>query len=193
MIRRVFLLFFFSLSASLFAQHLNWDNQRNGDSLDIVDLTTSVNYGFSDVDSLRQPIDVIVLHSSYYVGRDTFSLKGVMRQYQRYGVSPHYIVDRSGTVYRTVPEEYVAYHAGVSQLSGTDRTGMNYCSIGIEIINTPSQPPTPDQYEALALLVKDIRLRHDIKYIVGHADVAPGRKSDPWGFDWVRFRRLIGE
>ena len=191
--RCILLTLFFLIETSLWAQHLNWSNHKAEEPLNVVDLTSSVNYGFSDVDSLRQPIDVIVLHSSYCVGQDTFSLQGVMRQYQRYGVSPHYIVDRNGIIYRTVPEEYVAYHAGISQLPGTERTGMNYCSIGIEIINTPSQPPTDMQYRSLALLVKDIRRRYEIGYIVGHADVAPGRKTDPWAFDWSRFRQMLEE
>ncbi len=166
--------------------------QTKKDSLlNVIDLTNKVNYGHR-IESGRL-IDIIVIHSSYYVNPDSFSVAGVMQQYKQYGVSPHYIVDRKGNVYLTVAEKNVAFHAGASQLPGTNRTALNTNSIGIEILDTPTNPPSEIELEALVRLVKDIKARNPIKYVVRHSDIAPGRKTDPWAFPWERFLKMLGE
>ncbi len=144
--------------------------------------------GYHHVDTTRN-IDVIIIHSSYYYNsRDTFSVKGVLSEYRHYHVSAHYLIDRKGTVYNLVDENDVSYQAGESRLpADPSREHLNGCSIGIEVICSPKHGPTSEQYDALVKLVDDIRARRHINYIYRHSDVSPGRKDDPWAFDWEGF------
>ncbi|EKD58435.1 MAG: hypothetical protein ACD_56C00125G0001 [uncultured bacterium] len=48
---------------------------------------------------------------------------------------------------------------------------------------------TSDQYDALNQLIASLKKKYSIKYILGHDDIAPGRKTDPWGIDWDRVRK----
>ena len=104
-------------------------------------------------------------------------------------VSSHYLVnDNPPTIYRLVDENRRAYHAGVSYWKGS--TQLNASSIGIEIVNrgyddTPTGRLWYDypqaQIDAVIALVKKIVKEHQIKpeRILGHSDIAPGRKVDP--------------
>ncbi len=157
----------------------------------IDDRTKSINFGFRPV--AKRDIDVVVIHSTYYLGPDSFNIEGVLKQFKRYDVCSHYIVGRDGTIYKTVAENNVAYHAGVSTLPGTNRKNCNSFSIGIEVICSPSQGPTDEQYNSLVALVKDIKTRYTINYVVRHSDIAPGRKTDPWRFDWKGFNQRLRE
>ncbi|MHC5109528.1 MAG: N-acetylmuramoyl-L-alanine amidase [Planctomycetota bacterium] len=114
-----------------------------------------------------------------------------------YDVASHYMIQRDGTVYRLVDESYIAYHAGPGRMPeqfGDDRTGLNDFSLGIELVSTgedadESPAYTEQQYAALRRLIADILGRHDIRYIVGHDEVAGDRGHDPGsGFDWSRVR-----
>jgi N-acetylmuramoyl-L-alanine amidase len=106
-------------------------------------------------------------------------------------VSAHYVVEEDGRVFRLVPEERRAWHAGVSFWRG--RRNVNGDSIGIEIVNPGHEwgyRTFPDaQVAAVTALVADIRTRWSIedRDIVGHSDVAPARKDDPGElFPWKR-------
>lgn len=107
-------------------------------------------------------------------------------------VSSHYLVDTDGTIYRLVPEEKRAWHAGVSSWRG--HTQLNSASIGIEIVNRGDasgewQDYPPAQMDAVMQLVQWIVKRHDVKpeRVVGHSDIAPQRKVDPGPrFPWKR-------
>jgi hypothetical protein len=144
-----------------------------------------VDFGYA-VPSKRRTIDTIVLHSSYdALGSDPYSIKGIIKEYEEYGVSAHYLIGRDGAVYRLVAEENVSYHAGVSKVPD-GRTNVNDFSIGIELVNTTTGKYTDDQYEALKALLASLKKKYDIKYILGHSDIAPDRKTDPWNFDWKR-------
>lgn len=98
-------------------------------------------------------------------------------------VSSHYLVEEDGRVFRLVPEERRAWHAGVSFWKG--ESDINGRSIGIEIVNPGHEfgyrafPAA--QIAAVIELVADIRTRWSIEdsRILGHSDVAPGRKIDP--------------
>ncbi|MCY7387590.1 MAG: N-acetylmuramoyl-L-alanine amidase [Burkholderiales bacterium] len=104
-------------------------------------------------------------------------------------VSSHYLVNNSPpTIYQLVDENRRAYHAGVSYWKGA--THLNASSIGIEIVNrgydeTPNGRVWYDypqaQIDQVIALVKKIVKEHDIKpeRILGHSDIAPGRKVDP--------------
>lgn len=155
----------------------------------MTDITSKVNFGSKE--SGNRTVDIIVVHSTYYVNTDSFSVMGVLSQFKANNVCSHYIIDRTGQIYKTVNEDRIAFHAGISKLPKTDRTNLNTSSIGIEIVNTPHTPPTDAQIQSLVYLVQDIKRRHPIKYVVRHSDIAPGRKTDPWLFPWEVFLKLI--
>jgi AmpD protein len=98
-------------------------------------------------------------------------------------VSAHFFIRRDGEVIQFVPCLERAWHAGVSCWQGRDR--CNDFSLGIELEGDDDSPFTAEQYRTLKRLIAILRSRFPIKAIVGHADIAPGRKTDPgpW-FDW---------
>jgi len=109
-------------------------------------------------------------------------------------VSCHYVVEEDGTITRLVSEEMRAWHAGVSRWG--DLEDINSHSIGIEIVNQGhwlSYSPFPaPQMDRVVELAKGICSRWNIpKYrVLGHSDVAPGRKVDPGEkFDWQRLAK----
>lgn len=139
--------------------------------------------------SSGRKIDTVILHSSYNsLGGDKYSVSKIVDIYESYGVSAHYIIDRQGKIYRLVEEKNVSYHAGVSRVPD-GRTNVNDFSIGIEIVNDDKGDEYTDaQYKAVRALVDDLKQRYSVKYVLGHDDIAPGRKSDPWNFDWDKLR-----
>lgn len=131
-------------------------------------------------------IDTIIIHSSYdALGDDPYSISGIIQEYKDYGVSAHYLIDRDGTIYQLVREKDIAYHAGVSSVPD-GRTGVNAFSVGIELVNTKTDKFTASQYNALNNLIGELKSRYDIKYILGHNQIAPERKDDPWNLDWSK-------
>lgn len=159
------------------------DEKKN--ALTIVDKLVS--FGFS-VPSKNRTIDTIVIHSSYdLIGSEEYSVSGTIKEYEGYGVSPHYLIDRQGTIYRLVDDANIAYHAGESQMPD-GRTGVNAFSIGVEILNTEQDHYTDKQYQSTKDLIVYLKERHPIKFVVGHNDIAPGRKTDPWNFDWKKLK-----
>ena len=108
-------------------------------------------------------------------------------------VSSHCLIKRTGEVVQFVPLYARAWHAGVSSFQG--RTRCNDFSIGIELEGTDNSPYTLDQYSALSN-VSNIVMKNfssiTLGRIVGHNDIAPGRKTDPGvAFDWTRFRQAL--
>lgn len=155
----------------------------------IVDYSNQINFGFFQKKS--RSIDIIVVHSTRCLDGDPYNVLNAIDVFRHYNVASHYMIDRNGIVYRLVAEKDIAYQAGKSVLPQNGRRMLNGSSIGIELLNSPTDPPTDSQYQALADLTKDIKTRYPIKYIVGHSDIAPKRKTDPWLFDWQKFNRLI--
>jgi len=92
-----------------------------------------------------------------------------------------------------VPFGARAWHAGESQYRG--RSACNDFSIGVELEGTDDTPYTEAQYTQLAALAAALLAAYAALSeadIVGHSDVAPGRKTDPGAaFDWPRFRGLL--
>lgn len=136
-------------------------------------------------------VDLVVLH---YTALDFDDSLRVLTQQV---VSSHYLVDVDPpTIYRLVAEDRRANHAGISAWAG--RVLLNMSSIGIEIVNpgrvlTPEGeryvPYPPAQIDAVIVLLRGILARWGIpkERVVGHADVAPGRKQDPGPlFPWKR-------
>jgi AmpD protein len=105
-------------------------------------------------------------------------------------VSAHFLIRRDGRLLQFVPCAKRAWHAGESSWKGRSR--CNDFSIGIELEGTGETPFTTPQYRRLAALTRALQARYPIRDIVGHSDIAPGRKSDPGlHFDWARYRRLL--
>lgn len=108
-------------------------------------------------------------------------------------VSAHLFVERSGACHQFVSLLDRAWHAGVSSYNGRDN--CNDFSIGIELEGEDQRPYTDAQYRELAALTQALMRRFEgllKERIVGHSDIAPGRKTDPGpAFDWPRFRALL--
>lgn len=141
-----------------------------------------VDFGFQK--STGRNIDTIIVHSSYNsLGGDVYDVGAIIDIYEQYGVAAHYLIGRDGKIYRLVEDKNIAYHAGVSQVPD-GRKNVNDFSIGIELVNTKTDKFTDKQYDALSKLVDQIKKENKIKYVLGHDQIAPGRKDDPWNFDW---------
>lgn len=179
--KRAFLIFFYvwGITCYLVAQQ--------ADTLALIDITHEVDYGHLE----KRDVHTIIVHSNYYVGDDPYSIEGCLKQFRQYDVAPHYLIARDGQILKMVDEEKTAFHAGKSQLPGTEMVSLNQYSIGIELINTQKEPPTAAQVESLVKLVCDIRSRRPIRYLMRHSDVSPRRKTDPWCMDWKAFCQQI--
>lgn len=108
-------------------------------------------------------------------------------------VSAHLLVRRDGSAVQFAALDRRAWHAGVSTFCGRER--CNDFSVGIELEGDDTTPFTAAQYRTLADLsarVLALCPAIDDNRIVGHADIAPGRKTDPGPrFDWARYRALL--
>lgn len=142
-----------------------------------------VSWGFEKMEN--RTVDTVILHSSYNpLEGEKYDVDAVIGIYKTYGVSPHYIIDRGGKIIQLVEEKNSAYHAGVSALPD-GRTNVNAVSIGIEILNDDKGDGyTEAQYHSINALLADIQRRYALRYLLGHKDIAPGRKTDPWNFQW---------
>ncbi len=102
-------------------------------------------------------------------------------------VSAHFLIRRNGDITQFVSCAQRAWHAGVSQWRGRER--CNDFSVGIELEGTDEIPFEDAQYARLTGLIAVLRGAYPIADIVGHADVAPGRKTDPGlVFQWNRIK-----
>lgn len=124
----------------------------------------------------KTPIDMVVLH---YTGMS--SLTEVLDKLTdaKSELSAHFVVDIDGRIFQLVSEADRAWHAGVSNWQG--QRDVNSRSIGIEIMNNGSERFTAEQMNSVIAICKRMMEKHNIPphHIVGHSDVAPGRKIDP--------------
>jgi AmpD protein len=105
-------------------------------------------------------------------------------------VSAHFLIQRTGKITQFVPCGKRAWHAGVSMWHG--RTACNDFSIGIELEGTDFLPFSDQQYARLIRLTRILKRAYPIREIVGHSDIAPGRKTDPGDeFDWSRYLEKV--
>jgi N-acetylmuramoyl-L-alanine amidase len=139
-------------------------------------------------DTRRGPPDMLVLH---YTGMETGEAALERMRDPEAKVSAHYMVEEDGRIFRLVPEERRAWHAGKSWWKG--EKDCNAVSVGVEIVNPGHEFGYRDfpeaQVAAVIALLGDIRSRWDIPNdrILGHSDVAPDRKTDPGElFPWKR-------
>jgi AmpD protein len=104
-------------------------------------------------------------------------------------VSAHFLVRRDGGLVQFVACSKRAWHAGDSNWRGRPR--CNDFSIGVELEGTDDRAYADPQYRLLAELTTLLRRRYPVVDVVGHADIAPGRKTDPGpAFDWGYARAL---
>ena len=134
-------------------------------------------------------IQGIVLHATVDNGDESRALNWMRSPKSR--VSCHLHVGRSGDVTRLVGDRQRAWHAGLSWWRGTP--DVNSITIGIEIANrNDGEPYTDAQYQRVAAIVGHYcRQGLALDDVVSHAEIAPGRRADPLGWDWERFRALV--
>lgn len=108
-------------------------------------------------------------------------------------VSSHFLIDRRGQLVQFVATDKRAWHCGDSNFCG--RECCNDFAIGVELEGCDEREFCDVQYDRLAQLTKAIRDAYPEiapQNIVGHSDIAPGRKTDPGPcFDWPRYRALL--
>ncbi len=112
---------------------------------------------------------------------------------QHLRVSAHCLIRRDGEIVQYVPFDKRAWHAGVSCFDGRER--CNDFSIGIELEGTDSLPFSDSQYQSLVAVTELLMTYYPIQpsRIIGHSDIAPGRKTDPGpAFNWSFYRESLG-
>ncbi|TNJ48623.1 N-acetylmuramoyl-L-alanine amidase [Phaeobacter sp. B1627] len=108
----------------------------------------------------------------------------------QFEVSAHYLIRADGGLVQLVAEDMRAWHAGAGEWAG--RGDINSRSIGIELDNRGTHPFSEPQMRKLEALLPQIMQRWNIppEGVIGHSDMAPGRKWDPGPrFDWARLSR----
>jgi AmpD protein len=117
------------------------------------------------------------------------------RQIEGLRASAHVVIRRDGLLTQYVPFGERAWHAGVSQYR--TRSGCNDFSVGVELEGTDDIAYTDAQYAQLVELIAALIEAYPSlspEHLVGHSDVAPGRKSDPGPyFEWPRLRARLSE
>lgn len=153
--------------------------------MNLVDPIAAPSPNFND---RKGQVRFVVLH---YTGMESGAAALARMRDPDAQVSAHYMVEENGDVYALVDEDKRAWHAGVSSWLG--ETDMNSASIGIEIVNGGHDfglPDFPDvQIVAVIELLQDVMRRRYLapRDVIGHADIAPGRKDDPGEkFPWRR-------
>jgi len=110
-------------------------------------------------------------------------------------VSAHLLIKRDGSVVQFVPFNKRAWHAGRSEFEG--QVECNDFSIGIELEGSDHINYDKRQYEVLAQVTELLLETYPAmnpERIVGHSDIAPGRKTDPGAsFDWPKYKNLINK
>jgi AmpD protein len=110
-------------------------------------------------------------------------------------VSSHLFIRRNGELVQLVPFHLRAWHAGVSSFEG--RENCNDYAIGVELEGTDDIPYAAAQYQQLVDVIEALQKAYPnitAQRIVGHSDIAPGRKTDPGpAFDWQLLRNMCNK
>ena len=161
----------------------NFDERPNNTSIDLIVIhAISLPAGFYNTQLIKD-----LFLNCLDPGNDEFlgSIKDLK-------VSSHFLITRKGRLIQFVPTDKRAWHAGISNHKG--RENCNDFSIGIELEGCDEEEFEQQQYQSLSSLIKF--LSHDFQInkqnIVGHADIAPGRKTDPGPFfDWTLLQSML--
>lgn len=161
----------------------------------------------SDERPVNTQVDLLVIHAislppnqfggpyirDFFLNRLDVCAHEYFQEIAAVEVSSHFFIDRLGYLTQFVSTDARAWHCGIS--SFCDRVRCNDFSIGIELEGCDSMPFSDEQYAKLAALTRAIRQAYpeiSKDRIVGHADIAPGRKTDPGPcFDWSRYRHTL--
>ena len=152
-------------------------------------------------------VDLIVVHgisvpvgcfgsgaiNELFLNRLDCSVSPLLKPLAGLQVSAHLLIDRIGKTTQFVPFNRRAWHAGESVCDG--RAACNDYSIGIELEGTDQVAYTPRQYDRLVIVIAEIIRcypRVTPARVVGHSEIAPGRKTDPGqAFNWPALRRQL--
>lgn len=123
--------------------------------------------------------------TSFFTNRLDPAAHEYFQHIARQRVSAHFFIRRDGSVTQFVSCHARAWHAGVSCWRGRGR--CNDFSIGIELEGNDFSDYENSQYRSLEKLIEALLLHYPLAVVAGHADIAPGRKTDPGPhFDWSR-------
>ena len=161
----------------------NFDERPNNTSIDLIVIhAISLPAGFYNTQLIKD-----LFLNCLDQGKDQFleSIKDLK-------VSSHFLITRKGTLIQFVPTHKRAWHAGISVYKG--RENCNDFSIGIELEGCDDEEFEQSQYNSLSRLINflSIDLQINKQNIVGHADIAPDRKTDPGPlFDWTLLQSML--
>jgi AmpD protein len=151
---------------------------------------------------LRNLIDMVVIHNislppkefggtyieDFFQNKLDYSRHPYFATIKDLKVSAHLLINRDGEVVQFVDFADKAWHAGQSKYK--EYQDINQNSIGIELEGADDIIYSTEQYKALNQVLEDLISKYPIKYIVGHSDIAKGRKTDPGeSFQW---HKLLG-
>ncbi len=171
------------IDAAEFCPSPNFDERPNNTSIDLIVIhAISLPAGFYNTQLIKD-----LFLNCLDPGTDQFleSIKDLK-------VSSHFLITRKGTLIQFVPTHKRAWHAGISVYKA--RENCNDFSIGIELEGCDDEEFEQSQYNSLSRLInflsKDLQINK--QNIVGHADIAPDRKTDPGPlFDWTLLQSML--
>lgn len=152
-------------------------------------------------------MDMIVIHAislpagvfgtgyimELFMGRLDLKAHPSFQELEGLKVSAHFLIEREGAIHQFVDTDNTAWHAGKSEFQG--RQGCNDFSVGIELEGDQLTCFTEPQYRTLGILLGVLMRAYPSitpQRVVGHSQVAPGRKWDPGPkFDWGRLRSIL--
>lgn len=169
------------LPGSNFIPSANCDERPEGESITLIVIhAISLPPGEFGGDAIKRLFTNALDPAAHAYFRDIHELR----------VSAHFLIARDGVLTQFVPCTKRAWHAGISHWGGRER--CNDFSVGIELEGCDEQPFEDAQYRVLVHLIQVLKRRYAIKDVVGHSDIAPGRKTDPGPlFDWHRLDTLL--
>ena len=153
----------------------------------------SINYN----DRPNGEISLVVIHNislppgefnnpyieQFFTNQLDFNAHPYFKTIQNLQVSVHLLIKRDGSIIQFIPFDKRAWHAGESSFNGQDN--CNDFSIGIELEGTDNLNYEAVQYQSLKTTLKQLKNYYPVQNIVGHSDIAPGRKTDPGeAFNW---------
>ena len=156
-----------------------------------MNLTPLKSYNFSKKERNKGKIKFLIIH---YTGMQSMRASIKRLTSPKHKVSCHYLVSREGKIFHMVEDDKVAWHAGKSKWGNLKN--LNNSSIGIELVNKGHefgyQKFSKKQINSLILLCTQLKNKYKIKnrFILGHSDIAPLRKSDPGEkFPWFKLKQ----
>ena len=153
-----------------------WDSTRRALSLEYL----KIRHGITQNEPTIQPKMIVVHWTAVPTFEKSFGVfnpptlaktRKELQNASQLNVSAHYLIDRDGSVYHLMPDTLLARHV----------IGLNYCAIGIENVGDGSQNPlTEAQFVANYLLIKQLRKKYKIQYLIGHHEYTKFKGSKLW-------------